>query len=169
VDGWPGRRHGRMNLGAPFSVFEGGLLWFSWAGYFGSRHPARIFPANIESLGPDSSANFSPQLSQSPSHFRWERPVPVDLYPSVRRKVYLILRDEEERHVEGKAQRSGHHQAVEAVGSGFGGTLARMTENYRGLENRSGAISPLIFCCNPLQWNSKSPIDDSYPGDFPNS
>jgi hypothetical protein len=158
-----------MNLGAPFSVFEGGLLWFSWAGYFGSRHPARIFPANIDSLGPDSSANFSPQLSQSPSHFRWERPVPVDLFPSVRRKVYLILRDEEERHVEGKAQRSGHHQAVEAVGSGFGGTLARMTENCRGFVNRSGAISPLIFCCNPLQWNSKSPIDDSYPGDFPNS
>jgi hypothetical protein len=30
--GWPGRKDGRMNLGAPSSVFEGGLLGCSCTG-----------------------------------------------------------------------------------------------------------------------------------------
>src|SRR5579885_1827495 len=43
---------------------------------------------------------------------------PDGLLPSVRREVYMILRNEEERHVEEEAQRSGDDRGVEAVGSG---------------------------------------------------
>ncbi len=41
----------------------------------------------------------------------------VDLPPSIRREVYMILRNEEERHVQGEAQRSGDDWGVEATGS----------------------------------------------------
>ncbi len=40
-----------------------------------------------------------------------------DLPPSIRREVYMILRNEEERHVQGEAQRSGDDWGVEATGS----------------------------------------------------
>ena len=39
-----------------------------------------------------------------------------DLPPSIRREVYMILRNEEESHVEGEAQRSGDDRGVEADG-----------------------------------------------------
>jgi hypothetical protein len=45
----------------------------------------------------------------------------LDLLPSIRREVYMILRNEEECHVEGKAQRSGDDRGVEAIGSGAAG------------------------------------------------
>src|SRR5579885_1351025 len=47
-----------------------------------------------------------------------ERADGLGLLPSVRREVYMILRNEEERHVEEEAQRSGDDRGVEAVGSG---------------------------------------------------
>ena len=48
-----------------------------------------------------------------------------DLLPSIRRKVYMILRNEEECDVEGKAQRSGDDRGVEADGVGTIGRAVR--------------------------------------------
>jgi hypothetical protein len=45
----------------------------------------------------------------------------IDLLPAIRREVYMILRNEEERDVEGEAKASGDDWGVEADGGGTSG------------------------------------------------
>ena len=66
----------------------------------------------------------------------------IDLLPSIRRKVYMILRDEEECHGQRKAQRSGDHWGVEAVGGGADGRGRRP----RRLAGIAGAARGHKFC-----------------------